>query len=860
MFARVFGPLTILFFLILYLSTLAPDVLTADNAEFQLIATNLGVAHPPGFPLYTLLAHTATWLPFGNSPAIRINLFSAITSTLALLFVYQAVRQLTKGWWGATTAVIALGSATTFWAQATTANIRSLTALFATMTIYWLISFQQSVNELEKPASSPFALRPSLPASLSLAALSLSFGITHHASLIFMGLIFGIFVLVVDPMFLRTPRRWIRPFLLSLPSLLPLLYLPWRASVDANRAPSRLATWDGFWNHVLARGFSGDFFYFIEPLDIWERLKIMGNVMTFQFSPLLLIGMVMGLWLMLRHNWKLALLCGGSFTIHTIITATYRAPQTVEYMLPAYIPAVICLGFGIGKLETVDWKLEIRGWKLNTAYRLLTTGYCLLLIFTALRQGWQNYPSFAALHQDTSSRDYAQSLLENAPENSTILAHWHWVTTLWYLQEVEGQRPDVLTQFVFPTSEQYPETWARRVSEELAAGRDVLTTHYDTNFYTSFPTPEPIGDGYLFRQKPSFSLLDSFTPLELHLDNTLSILGYVVTPEQATIGQEATLTVAWQPEDGFCDASNCQQWPLILFAHLVSPDGLLMAQEDLPIAIGNAGILFTQFRLTPRLSALPGEYSLMLGAYANTPEGIVPLGPTRTAVSTLTVMVMDKRPFSHNPVRYPDPHNPRTLVGYDWDNTLTGEPPRLYLHWQTEQGYVTEVRDVPEGTATLSRSILGGERPFTLHNQPTYYVPFGQGIVWSGPLLDPEQTLQPGDSIILRQTFHSNQPILRDISTSVRLVGYEADNFTWAWADLDEDFGVPAMGAIPTLKWIGGSAVHDPHQFTVPTTAVPGQRVGVLLNLYDTFINRPIPVLDERFTPAQPWRESVLDE
>jgi hypothetical protein len=250
----------------------------------------------------------------------------------------------------------------------------------------------------------------------------------------------------------------------------------------------------------------------------------------------------------------------------------------------------------------------------------------------------------------------------------------------------------------------------------------------------------------------------------------------------------------------------------------------------------------------------------MVGAYTNTPEGIVPVGEPRTAVTTLTITAMDKRPFTHNPVHYPDPHNPRTLVGYDWDNTLVGQPPRLYLHLQTADGYITEVRDVPEGTVTLSQSILGWERPLTLHNQPTYYVPFGEGIVWTGPLLNANQKLQPGANIILRQTFHSNRPILRDISTSVRLVGYEAENFTWAWQDLDEDFGVPAMGAIPTLKWIAGSTIHDPHQFAIPTTATPGQRVGVLLNLYDTFTNRPIPVLDERFTPAQPWRESVITE
>jgi hypothetical protein len=67
------------------------------------------------------------------------------------------------------------------------------------------------------------------------------------------------------------------------------------------------------------------------------------------------------------------------------------------------------------------------------------------------------------------------------------------------------------------------------------------------------------------------------------------------------------------------------------------------------------------------------------------------------------------------------------------------------------------------------------------------------------------------------------------------------------------------MGGIPTLKWVAGSTVHDPHQFTVPLTAVPHQRVGVILNLYDAFTNQPVPVLDERINSATPWREAVIE-
>ncbi|MBE2272510.1 MAG: hypothetical protein IAE80_30020, partial [Anaerolinea sp.] len=37
-----------LIFFALYLFTLIPSVLPADNGEFQLVAWKLGIAHPPG--------------------------------------------------------------------------------------------------------------------------------------------------------------------------------------------------------------------------------------------------------------------------------------------------------------------------------------------------------------------------------------------------------------------------------------------------------------------------------------------------------------------------------------------------------------------------------------------------------------------------------------------------------------------------------------------------------------------------------------------------------------------------------------------------------------------------------------------
>src|SRR5207244_1103334 len=65
-----------------YIWTLAPTVTLVDSGELIVVAQGLGVAHPPGFPLWVVLAHLASLVPFGNVAA-RINFSSALFAALA---------------------------------------------------------------------------------------------------------------------------------------------------------------------------------------------------------------------------------------------------------------------------------------------------------------------------------------------------------------------------------------------------------------------------------------------------------------------------------------------------------------------------------------------------------------------------------------------------------------------------------------------------------------------------------------------------------------------------------------------------------------------------------------------------------
>ncbi|MGH7538740.1 MAG: glycosyltransferase family 117 protein [Gemmatimonadales bacterium] len=69
--------------LALYVATLAPTTQFWDTSEYIAAAKVLGIPHPPGNPLFTMLAHVWGMLPLAAGYAQRINLFAATTSAVA---------------------------------------------------------------------------------------------------------------------------------------------------------------------------------------------------------------------------------------------------------------------------------------------------------------------------------------------------------------------------------------------------------------------------------------------------------------------------------------------------------------------------------------------------------------------------------------------------------------------------------------------------------------------------------------------------------------------------------------------------------------------------------------------------------
>jgi len=70
-----------------YIVTLAPTVGFIDTGELATVCIKLGVAHPTGYPLFTLIGHIFSLIPLGEG-IYRLNLMSAFIGSFAVYSFY----------------------------------------------------------------------------------------------------------------------------------------------------------------------------------------------------------------------------------------------------------------------------------------------------------------------------------------------------------------------------------------------------------------------------------------------------------------------------------------------------------------------------------------------------------------------------------------------------------------------------------------------------------------------------------------------------------------------------------------------------------------------------------------------------
>lgn len=403
-----------------YLTTMAPDLYSLDSPELAAAAYRLGIAHPPGYPLYTL----AGWLfshafPIGNA-AFRMNLLSVLFGVAACALTYALALRLTSRPLVAAAGALLFGFSYYVWADALAAEVYTLdAALFAGLLL----------------AAYAWRAQPSIGRAV-VVGLMLGLGCaTRTTTLLYVPAV-ALFAWLSGE---RSPRAYGAAVGSLAAALLLYAYLPIRSAAGVDVGPGtygsdgvlhvwNLASVGGFWRHISASAFQSDAFAY-GPAGALRETGTFGARLAGSF---LLVGVPFGIAGIVRQ-WRsdrpLLLLIAGTAAPVTLFFINYGAADKEFMFLPAYLAWALWMVIGI------DWAIEAAapgsGW--------LVGATALVLPAAALAV---NGP-LVTLHNSRSVRGDSERFLAQVPGGSIVYGPFLDVAPFQYLQEVEGARPDI---------------------------------------------------------------------------------------------------------------------------------------------------------------------------------------------------------------------------------------------------------------------------------------------------------------------------------------------------------------------------------------------------------------------------------
>jgi hypothetical protein len=427
-----------------YLRTLARDVTFVDSGELAAAAVTLGIAHPPGYPLFTLLGHAASWIPVG--PMIfRVGLLSATAAAAASWLLWRTVVALmtpgespreTGRWESLLTPWVALVGAALFalsrtvWSQATIVEVY---ALQAALEMAVIAAALQAARATGGPRGSGLAL-----------GFLFGLAITHHLTSVLLLPTCAIALFL----FARDRRRagvraWpslARTALLTLPPFLLLLYLPLRSRMGPVVNWDYPESWHRLLIHVSAdqfRGLLGSEGLRLGELDRFLRLGLPAEA-TLVLPVLAVIGAIV-----LARTRPRALLLSAPVVVARLL---YNMAYPIRDIDVYYVPVLLVLGMwaGIGAIwlarGMASLLARLRAPRAVPAV-VVAAGLCTLaLLPLALNFADCDLSGFRM------ASHYVRDVLETAEPRAVVFSgNWDLFSApALYLQRVEGLRPDVV--------------------------------------------------------------------------------------------------------------------------------------------------------------------------------------------------------------------------------------------------------------------------------------------------------------------------------------------------------------------------------------------------------------------------------
>ena len=464
--------------LVLYVATLAPTTQFWDTSEYIAAAYVLGVPHPPGNPLFVLIAHAWGLLPLAASYAQRINLLAAVTSALAAGFWFLVgerwLRPIVPAVWPRRLAALAgaICSATAFtvWNQSVVnEKVYTLSLLSIALVLWLAVRWGDQASEDRRDHH------------LLVIVYLLGLTATNHL----MGLLVVpavlVYVFYTDPKILISPRFLVAAAVVAAVGISVWLFLPIRAGFFPPINEGEPTNWAAL-KAVLNREQYGKPSVFDNPTYApgagnpghtvslyWAQIMMWWQYFTWQWGHDWNEGLrrglavvfgslgLLGAWRHWKADKRSALAITSlmfTFTLLLIFYLNFKygfsqyldKPQLAREVRERdyfYIASFALWGIwvGMGLAALMEWGHEFleerepddaRRWLLATPVLVV----CLIPLFG-------NRLTASRAHE-TMARDFAYDLLQSVePYGVLVTAGDNDTFPLWYAQEVESIRKDV---------------------------------------------------------------------------------------------------------------------------------------------------------------------------------------------------------------------------------------------------------------------------------------------------------------------------------------------------------------------------------------------------------------------------------
>jgi tetratricopeptide (TPR) repeat protein len=471
-----------------YLYTLHPTVSPyRDSGDLITAASTLGLAHPPGYPLYALAGKAFTAIFKLGNTAYRMNVMSAFFAAAGLFLLALAIIGLFDGAMFAGIAVIFLAFSTSYWRLAQVSEMYSLNAFLAALILY-LAAKQYGCPQAENRKQE----------ALSLYAISFICGLAcaNHPTIIFIAP--PLVWLALSSKNLK-PVNCLSAVIFFCIGLSAYLFLPLRSVTDPVSSWGKPDTLTSFFRMVTRSDYGGLRLHPEESKFSWDVPVVLSHLWVYLKSlvdQFTVIGALLGLWgMFIKRNEKYFQFLIGSLVIAGPIFVIFsNLPPAEKTTLPILEPHLVFpnvifalfIAAGINKFSKYGFIPKAL---------ILCSAAALLFIKLPLCSYRNHFYAY----------DYGKNLFKTTPAGSVIYDPddpTAFITT--YNQAVMGLRPDVKLAAYFRTRWGY-ELLKRRhpdilPNRDIASGQELARVLLDYNrarlpVFAELPSKFP--QGYL---------------------------------------------------------------------------------------------------------------------------------------------------------------------------------------------------------------------------------------------------------------------------------------------------------------------------------------------------------------------------